>query len=231
MNRGLRCLLILALLFLSACATPHYGARIELFSERLLDSSRIHAKADRIPEDQAKRVQVFIGQLPAGLSVRENELVVVPPYRHRILGKVTTTGLDGYNEDRKGYCIGKEWVAKFFCLMGATNIIPLFGLLACPCVYGRLSNSREDIALRRAALIRALQRVTLAAGGNAVILESLGDTVVINRNTDEAIGTHFMTGASGYAVRLRRRPRGQEAPPRPAAPRPPAVSPGGVEHM
>jgi hypothetical protein len=201
MRHPLASTLIVCLLSLSACATPRYGSRIELFGEGTLHSSSINSRVDKVPDQRARQIRVFMGQLPTGLAIRNKQLVVVPTYHHKILGKVSTTGLSGFNEDRNSYCAISANAATMICILGG-SLIPLLGFLACPCIYGRQSNSPEDIELRKAALILALQRATLAAGGNALVIESLGSTVAINAHTRQVLSTREMTGAGGYAVRL-----------------------------
>lgn len=212
----LSCLALLMAL-LMACATPRYGARIEMFGEQTLASTNLNRRVDKVPNHQARRIRVFMGQLPPGFAIKNKQLAVTPPYTHRILGKVATTGLRGYNKDRRGYCHISSGAAMIICISLGLSILPLVGFLACPCIYNNQSNSIESIEVRKAALIVALQRATLAAGGNALIIESLGKTVAINTNTNQVLSVKEMTAASGYAVQIsqqRRLPR-------------PVVVPGG----
>lgn len=195
----MRRILFGAFCFLAGCATPHYGARIEMFGAQFADASAINRVEMSVPDADAESVQVFFGSLPAGLQSQSEGLSVVAGYPHRILGRVSTTGLDGYNEDRRGYCKSSVFGAYMMCVMGGM-LPPL--LLACPCVYGYQSNQVDSIEARKAALVTALRRVTRAAGGNAVVIDELGKTLLVDGRTKVQLGSQPMTGAAGWAVVL-----------------------------
>src|SRR3954468_14678366 len=82
----------------SGCATPHYRARIEMFGERYQDAAAINMKVNHVTDDDVSKVRVFFGSLPAGMDRGKEGLTVVNGYDHRVLGKVSTTGVGGgYN--------------------------------------------------------------------------------------------------------------------------------------
>lgn len=70
-----------------------------MFGAQFADASAINRVEMSVPDADAESVQVFFGSLPAGLQSQGEGLSVVAGYPHRILGRVSTTGLDGYNED------------------------------------------------------------------------------------------------------------------------------------
>jgi hypothetical protein len=184
------------------CATPRFGARVELMGQKYQDASSINRAVGDVADPEASKVEVFFGSLPDGFERTKDGIVASNGSGNRILGKVLTTGINGYNADRSGYCHISNGAAGFVCLMGIACLLPVFGLLACPCVTGHGSNDVDDVELRKAALIAALQRATKAAGGNAVVIDGLGKTVTMDAQSHVTLGTQEMTEASGWAVQL-----------------------------
>jgi hypothetical protein len=193
---------VLAALFLAmvGCATPRYGSRIEYFGKEYRSSADTNRLVQYTPDEEAEQVRVFLGTLPDGLERAESGLLPASGSRHQILGRVTTTSLEGFNKDRAGYCHISRGAATLICVV--PYLTAFLGALACPCVGGYESNSVEDIELRKAALIAALQRATKASGGNAVIIDELGKTVAVRTGSGVVVGTQEMTHASGWAVSL-----------------------------
>jgi hypothetical protein len=190
-----------ALVAASGCATPHYGARTELFGEQITEGGRFNEKVDRVTDAEARSVRVFVGALPPGFERGSEGIKVSAGYGHRVIGMVSTTGLHGYNDDRRGLCGETGTAGRAFCMIGF--LFAGFGYIGCGCFHGNQSNSPEDIELRRNALVAALQRATRSAGGNAVIVDGLGRTTTIDRRTGDQIGEQEMTHARGWAVELK----------------------------
>lgn len=191
--------LTLLSLLAAGCATPRYGSRVELYGQQHRVNAKINKKVEKVTDESADAVDVYIGSLPSGLARDKSKLAVEEGRGHRILGRVSTTGLNGYNEDRRGYCHIGQVGAAVIC-MGFSYL--LIGIPACPCMYGNQSNGAEDIELRKEALIKALQRATLAAGGNAVVIDQIGKTAFVDARTNVRLGTQEMTSAGGWALVL-----------------------------
>jgi hypothetical protein len=189
---------LLSTLLFGACATPRYGARVETFGTQYAQSAGINRKVESVSDEEAERVQVYFGTMPQGFARQEGNLVVEPGFPYRILGRVSTTGIDGYNEpSRQSYCPAGKVLAWVF---GIPTAMLLFFPFAAPCMYGNMSNRPEDIEVRKEALVKALQRATRAAAGNALVVDELGQTVVIDARSGLRLAQQEMTSAAGWAV-------------------------------
>jgi hypothetical protein len=184
---------------LVGCTTPRYGSRVEYLGKEYRSSADTNKLVQDIPDRDAEQVRVFLGALPDGIERTESGLVPASDSKQRILGKVTTTSIEGFNKEDARYCHISRTAALMIC--SVSPFTAFLGLLACPCIGGHESNSVEDIELRKSALIAALQRATKASGGNAVLIDELGSTVAIQRDS-RVVRTQEMTNASGWAVLL-----------------------------
>lgn len=182
------------------CATPRYGARADFVGKEYVSSADVNRSIEKVADDEAAKVRVFLGALPDGFELTAEGIAPAEGSGHRVLARVKTTELDGYNAGDAGYCHISRGAALLLCAL------PLYtaflGLLACPCVSGHMSNDLEDVELRKSALIAALQRAARALGANAVVVDSLGSTITLRKETKVVVGTLEMANASGWAIQL-----------------------------
>jgi uncharacterized protein YbjQ (UPF0145 family) len=182
------------------CVTPRYGARVEYLGKEYRSSAETNKAVDAVSPEETAQVRVFLGALPDGFELGENGVAPAPGSANRVMGKVSTTSIDGYNPEDAGYCHISRRAA--FILCSTSPFTAFLGALACPCIGGHDSNSVEDIELRKAALIAALQRAARASGANAVIINELGGTMMMRKDSRVVVGTQEMTNAAGWAVFL-----------------------------
>ena len=198
--------LLCALFFINSCANMSYNPRIESYGE-MKDSSTLEEQASNMKWADAKGVKAYLGKLPAGISVNNDGIQTDDQWEN--LGKVYTN-MDGYTpvlgwpsypEDqswRNGYCKPQQVLvyATFFLW----PIIPLYY----PCICYE-TNSTSSVSKRKMRIVHTLKKMVKAAGGDTLIITSLGKTSTINANTKEVLSTLDMTGAEGYALRSKKK--------------------------
>lgn len=209
------CLVALVLFFglQSGCATIQPGLRAKTFNNGTPDPDR-----DEQVELQAKTlkevpdVQIFAGQLPAGLDLTEGgtKITVAEGYsgQYEILGTVEsdyTQALRGaiwkniywtwnYDEGwRKGLCWPQAPLKAV--TLGLWNLLPW----AWPCMATVPSEEKD----RQKAHLGQLKKLAAAMGGNMVVISNSGDLAVTTVTNTGAVVGHSVTKnmlLKGFAI-------------------------------
>jgi hypothetical protein len=213
---------LLAVSALSAgCASQSYHVRIDVPGEYRDTTATVEAAED-MPAAKAQDVRVLLGTLPPGLEVHEGNVVVTDPSRVQLLGFVGADAKNGglapfsfynYPEDeawRRPYCYAQAPLTWITAMLW--SVLPF----DYPCWVAE-TEAPADVGARKRRIVQTLQRATKALGGNAVVVESLGDTVFVHKGTEKVLGQESMTLGRGWALKITGADVPAAAPPAPTA--------------
>jgi hypothetical protein len=197
-----RLLVVILAVFLSGCASTGFAPRFEKpgkFDPEL--SSSIDQRAHEMAWSEARDVEVYIGEGPEGVSINENGRLVFDESEWEVLGKVVASPNSDdffyeYPEDqnwRNSYC-GVNSVLRAATL-GFWVVTPF----PWTCIV-KDGNSAEDIKLRKMRIVNTLKKATRAAGGDFVVITSLGNLEYKNVE-GRVLNTIDIMSAEGFALR------------------------------
>lgn len=193
---------------LPACASANFAPRIDAIGE-YRDTTAASQRADDMPAEQAADVRVLVGQLPEGVRIEREELIV-DRSRYELLGRVSADykpfGLTWLGWWFYDYPEEESW-RDVYCgiqtpLTWVTLSLWTFVPLHYPCAVVE-GSSPSASGSRRARIIRTLQKATKAAGGDLLIVTGLGDLHLVAAGTGQLLDSVPMMHGSGFALKTR----------------------------
>ncbi len=194
--------IIFILLIISGCASTAFTSRYEQTGK--FDSEGVYSidkKAGEMKWADAKEVEVYVGELP-GSNKTQDGLITYQNNVWKVLGKVTAKPLPpghlmtNYPED-------ENW-RSYYCPPNAVlnyGTLFLWGLTPFPWVcMTNESNDLDDVSERKARLIKTLKKSVKAAGGNLLVVTSLGHLEYKNLN-GQVLNTMDMMYAEGLVLK------------------------------
>jgi hypothetical protein len=198
------------LLSLASCAHASFEPRIEPV-EASQPTAPLVEQALLLPSSELRAVRVAEERLPEGLSFEEGELVVTDPSRYEIVGRVSTQyemspavltsmSLGFYRYDsseawKNPYC--NVQVPLGWLTLSLWTLVPLHY----PCMVAEGDTARATDG-RRARILEALVRGTVASGGNLLVLTELGDLKIVTYTQfGPLLSTLPVIAGSGVAVK------------------------------
>jgi hypothetical protein len=191
---------------LPACASASFAPRIDAIGQ-YRDTTEASERADDMPSADAADVRVLVGQLPEGVRIEHDQLVV-DPARYTLVGRVSAdikpfgwTWLGWWFYD---YPEGQRWrdaycgiqVPLTWLTLSLWTFVPLH--YPCAVVEG---SSPSSVGERRARVIQTLQKATKAAGGNLLVVTGLGDLHLIAAGSGQLLETVPVIHGTGFALK------------------------------
>ena len=202
---------LLALFLMSACAHNNYTSRIEILG-KYQDTSKLEEKANDMKWADASKINVYVGTFPEGITLENGAITVSPDSNFELIGKVYTAEdvpspiwFSTHPEDegwKNAYCnaqVPLTWVTVMMWW-----VVPVHY----PC-WPAETNSPSRISDRKMRIINTLKKATKAAGGDTLIITELGSTQFVAGT--KVMSTLEMTGAEGYALKLRKAKKEKKA--------------------
>lgn len=189
--------LILTLFLAFGCARLSYSPKFKVENKK--EKQVLEILADKMTWDQAKDVKVY-EKPPKGIKITKGR-VKLYGRKYRYLGKVYTEfnrpGLFTfykYPEDmgwRNSYCHFQQILT--WLTLGVWFISPTYW----PCYVKDSSNERSDVKARRLRMVKTMQKMTKALGGNILVVTNIGK--LKSKLTDEQV---LSISAEGHAFEL-----------------------------
>jgi hypothetical protein len=229
MSRLLGLIGLMTILFSCASRTyvPHYDPQGEVGGDVSIEETAMDMK-----DEDVKGVKAYLNKFPEGLTINEEgAFVIKDEEKYELLGKVYTY-LDNetsasyifgnfyrYPEDqgwRRYYCYWQDPIT--WLTLGLWNAMPLYY----PCFTSE-SNIPHDKLMRKRRIIQMLKKITKAAGGDLVVITSLGELKSVTVEMSSMPTDLEMFAAEGYAVKLKQPAKMSTATPavRPSLPKVP----------
>lgn len=193
---------VLVFLFISGCASTAFKSRYEKTGKFDADSIyNIDKKASEMKWDDAKDVDVYIGDLPESDTGKDG-FITFESKKWEVIGKVTASPqppgalATNYPED-------ESW-RSYYCPPNAVLIygtLTLWTLTPFPWTCSvRETNDLDDVNARKIRLINTMKKSVKAAGGNLLVVTSLGHIEYKNL-TGQVINTQDMMYAEGLVLK------------------------------
>jgi hypothetical protein len=207
-SKAMLMILLFVTITITACASANFTPRVEPLG-LYQDTTNMDRQANEMSWAAAKEIQVFVGTFPEGITYENGKLITAPDSQYDILAKVYTNidsvnyplWFSSYPEDeawRNGYCncqVPLTWLT-----LGIWTFVSPFSY---PC-FGIDTNNTADISARKMRVMNTLKKAAKAAGGEILVVTSLGQITTINAQTGAKMGTLDMTGAEGYALKRKK---------------------------
>ena len=208
MGIKMRLLLTAAMMVvLTGCASWSYSPNYEkLGALDISGTSEINRKANEMKWADAEDISVFLGNGAEGMSVSENGALNYSEEQWEMLGKVSVSPdsyLNPFTQSFKPYPEDEGW-RNGYCKVNGVMVIAtlsIWGVLPFnwPCMRQE-TNSVDAVEARKIRIVNTLKKATKAAGGDTVIITSLG-SIEMRTKAGQVVSTTEMTSAEGYAFR------------------------------
>lgn len=196
--------LISITLFCTGCASAKFTSTFEITGKFDPEQSeRIEKQAEELSWEDAKTIDVYIGELPEGI-IWNGQTFSSDKYIVDVIGKSHTNTTGGiywnYPEDEKWR--NRLCPVNIPLAIATLGVWYIFSPTSWVCMRGE-DNSVERTNARKLRLVNTLKKSALAAKGNVLFITSLGRTDYVNTHTNETVRSLDMTNAEGIILSIK----------------------------
>jgi hypothetical protein len=198
---------ILISLLVTGCASTSFSPRFEKTGQFDISStSKINSNADDMSWDEAKDIEVFLGEGPDGMLIDSSGMAIYDNSKWEILGKVSASPNTGGNLITYAfnkYPEDQQWRNTYCKINGGFLILTVgfwnFTPFPWPCQV-RNDNSVDDVDGRKMRIVNTLKKAVKAANGDLVLISALGN-IEYKTTSGQVLSTTEMMSAEGYAFK------------------------------